>query len=852
MQSWTIKKEKDALAKRVNKFSVDLIRKYIWLALLICLAGNTHAQVNLKSELDRIDYTHPKKYEIGGITVSGVKYLDPMVLVHLTDLQVGDTIEIPGERITQAVEKLWDQGLFSDVSIVAQKVVNKRIFLDIKLKERSRLSRFSFKGIRNSEADDLREQIELVKGAQVTENILMNTERIVRDYFIDKGFRYVDVNLVQKRDTLAPNTVRLSIDVRKNERVKINEIIIKGNEVLSEGKIKRTMKNTKQKAWWRFYKSSKFIEDDFKEDKESIISKYNEEGFRDARIVKDSVIPHDENTIDLVLKLEEGDKFFIRSIDWLGNTKYSNKELSRVLGIERGDVYNQKVLDERLLYGPNSVFSLYQDNGYLFSNITPVEVNVEKDSIDFEMRIYEGKQARINRMKVTGNTRTHDHVVIREVRSRPGDLYKRSDIQRTIRELSQLGYFNPETLNVDFEPDPANGTVDLEYLVEEKPSDQVELSGGWGAGMIVGTLGLSFNNFSLRNIFNPSAYRPLPTGDGQRLSLRAQASGPYYQSYSFTFVEPWLGGRKPNSLSFSVYHSIQSTGASTDSLNSKFKITGASLGLGRRLERPDDFFTLHNELSYKHYDIYKWSGFIYDDGVSNNVSLRTALGRRSSGPNPIYPIRGSDFSMSLELTPPYSVLADNDYDSMTAQEKYRWIEYHKWKFSGKWFTPLTRSKEGSKNTLVLLTKFEFGFLGYYNKELGPSPFEGFQVGGDGLYGYNLYGRETIGLRGYTNNSLTPDNGGNLYNKFTLEMRYPLSLNPTATFYALAFLEGGNAWYDFREYDPFDMKRSAGVGVRVYMPMIGMLGVDWGYGFDEIEGASGVNGANFHFVIGQQF
>ncbi|MFP4663038.1 MAG: outer membrane protein assembly factor BamA [Bacteroidales bacterium] len=819
------------------------------IVVLVSITSASLAQVSLTDELTKINYDNPKEYVIGGVEVTGINHLDHSVIIHLSGLQVGDTISVPGEEITSAVENLWEQGLFSDVEIVADRIVNQQVFLNLKLEERPRLSKFTFNGVKKREADDLRENLKLTKGSQVTENLLMNINAGVKRYFVDKGFLNVSVDVQQEKDTTMTNNVILTINVNKGERIKIDNLILQGNEHLSDFKIKRAMKETKEKAWYNVFKSSKFISKDFRDDKKAVIKKYNEEGFRDARIIKDSIWKNDDNSINLKLVIDEGNKYYFREIDWIGNTKYNNEQLTRALAIERGDVYNQQLLDERLM-GENSVFSLYQDNGYLFSNITPVEVNVEGDSIDLEMQIYEGKQAKINEVTINGNTRTNDHVVLREIRTRPGDLYKRSDIQRTIRELAQLGYFDPEKLNVDFEPDPEKGEVDLEYIVEEKPSDQIELSGGYGAGMIVGTLGLTFNNFSLQNVFNPSAYRPLPAGDGQRLSLRAQASGPYYQNYSFSFVEPWLGGRKPNSLSVSVYNSRQTYGS--DSTAQKFIVTGASAGLGQRLEWPDDFFTLYTALGYKHYNIYQWSGFIYDDGTSNNINFTADLGRSSSGPNPIFPTRGSDMNLSVELTPPFSLLGDKDYSGMSPQEKYNWIEYHKWKFKGDWFTTLLGSKEGGSRALVLHSKFEFGFLAFYNSDVGPSPFEGFQLGGDGLYGYNLYGRETVGLRGYTNNSLTPSDGGNLYNKFSLELRYPLSLNPTATFYGLAFIEGGNAWYDFNNYNPFDLKRSAGFGIRVYMPMIGMLGVDWGYGFDEIHGKTGVNGSQFHFVIGQQF
>ncbi|HRW22033.1 MAG TPA: outer membrane protein assembly factor BamA, partial [Bacteroidales bacterium] len=664
---------------------------FISLVSLLQSIGQDFGSIGQKS----IDYANPKEYEIGGITVSGVQYLDPTVLILLTELQVGETITIPGEQITKAIEKLWDQGLFSEVKISMTKTIGDKAFLDIYLKERPRLSKFSFTGVKRSEADDLREQINLVKGSQVTENILMNTEQSILNYFEDKGFLNTEVDITQVIDTTMTNSVLLNIDIKKNERIKINKIHFVGNEELPDKKLRRAMKETKQKTWYNVFKASKFIESDYKEDKKNIIAKYNELGYRDAKIIYDSITRFDDKTIDLYIGLKEGKKYYIRNISWLGNTKYNSKLLSQVLGIKKGDIYNQTLLEEKLLYDPQSVFSLYQDNGYLFSNITPVEVLVENDSIDIEMRIYEGKQARINNVTVTGNTRTNDHVIMREVRTPPGALYKRSEVQRTIREFAQMGYFDPEKLNVDFQPNPADGTVDLEYIVEEQPSDQIELSGGWGAGMIVGTLGLSFNNFSLRNIFNPKAYRPLPAGDGQHFSIRAQASGLFYQSYSLTFVEPWLGGRKPNSLTTSIYHSVQQNyNVEVDQERASFKVSGAAIGLGRRLEWPDDFFTLYHELSYKHYRIYQWGGFLYDDGYSNNISLKTNLSRHSSGPNPIFPTTGSSFNLSLEVTPPYSWFSDIDYTNATSQIKYKWIEYHKWKFTGSWFMTLIGSRTG--------------------------------------------------------------------------------------------------------------------------------------------------------------
>ncbi|MDD2634661.1 MAG: POTRA domain-containing protein [Bacteroidales bacterium] len=847
------------------------MKKIIPCILLILCGFAGFTQNDLKSQLKKIDYSEPKEYEIGGVTISGVNYLDQNVLLYLTGLEIGNKITIPGEKITDAIKKLWDQGLFSDVEITLTKLIDDKAFIDIYLVERPRLSRFSFKGIKKSEADDIRDLIKLVKGTQVTENVVMSATKSINDYFIDKGFRNVQVEVVQENDTIIANSLILTFDITKNSKIKIEDIVFEGNKNLvqqkkiynfyrtekqiADSKLHRAMKETKRKKWFNIFKPSKLITKEYETDKKNIIAKYNELGFRDAKIVYDSIIPiEDENMLRIHIGIDEGKKYYFRNITWLGNTKYSSDFLTRVLGIQKGDVYNSTVLEEKLLYDPAGVMSVYQDNGYLFSNVTPVEILVENDSIDLEMRVYEGKQARVNRITITGNTRTNDHVVMREVRTRPGALYKRSEVQRTIREFAQLGYFDPEKLNVDFQPNPVDGTVDLEYIVEEKPSDQIELSGGWGANMIVGTLGLSFNNFSLKNIFNPKSYRPLPTGDGQKLSIRAQLSGLWYQSYSLSFVEPWFGGKKPNSLTSSVYHSVITSGTAVETESYyHFKVTGVALGLGQRLRVPDDYFTLYNEIGYKYYDLSNYPNFIYRDGNSNNLSLKTMLGRHSAGPNPIFPTTGSTFSLSVELTPPYSLFNNKVYsDAMSDQDRYKWIEYHKYKFSGQLFTTLAGAQDGSSRALVLMTKFEFGLLGMYSKDVGPSPFEGFQLGGDGLYGYNLYGLETVGLRGYLNNSLTPKNGGNIYDKFTVELRYPLSLNPSATLYAIGFAEAGNAWYRSDNFDPYDMKRSAGVGVRIFMPMIGMLGVDWAYGFDDIVGNTGANGSQFHFVIGQQF
>ncbi|MBQ4010623.1 MAG: outer membrane protein assembly factor BamA, partial [Bacteroidales bacterium] len=664
------------------------MRRFVLILLMFAFAVSAANAQNIHSSSSSVDYLSPKEYEIGGVTISGVQYLDQNVLLYLTGLEIGKTISVPGQDIADAIKKLWEQGLFSDVKVSVTNTIGNKIFLDIYLEERPRLSKFSFKGVKKGEADDIREQIKLTKGSQVTENMKLTSERYIKDFFIDKGYFNTEVNIIEEQDSSLANSVSLVFDIKKNQRIKINDIIFEGNNSIKDAKLRRKMKETKRKTWYNIFKASKFIPKNYAEDKKKIIEKYNEEGYRDALITYDSISPYDEKTINLYIGIEEGHKFYFRNISWLGNTMYSSEQLSHVLGIKKGDVYNSKVLDEKLLYDPAGVMALYQDNGYLFSNVQPIEVLVENDSIDLEMRIYEGKQATINRVTLVGNTRTNDHVIMREVRTRPGSLYNRSEVQRTIRELAQLGYFDPEKLNVDFNPDPVSGTVDLEYTVEEKPSDQIQVSGGYGSGMFVGTLGVTFNNFSLRNIFNFKSYRPLPTGDGQRLSIQASASGLWYQNYSFSFVDPWFGGKKPNSFSLSVYHSNVRQYTSKEEAKEDrktFRVTGAGIGLGQRLQVPDDYFTLYLELSYKRYNINNYSDYamIFKQGVANNLSIKAVLGRSSSGPNPIFPTMGSEFSLSAELTPPYSTMNGKDYTdpNMTLQERYKWIEYHKYKAS---------------------------------------------------------------------------------------------------------------------------------------------------------------------------
>ncbi len=838
--------------------------RYIAALILVILFSNTFGQISLNDNLN-FDYANPKNYEIGGITISGVKYLDERALISLSGLSVNQKIQVPGEEITSAIEKLWKQGLFSDIKISVTKIIENTVFLDIYLQERPRLSKFALTGMKKSEADDIRDLLSLRKGDQVTDNILNNSKNKIKTFFVDKGFYNVEVNIREVNDSTLSNNVILFFEVKKHEKVKIKEITFEGNNALRNRdkllfikrkpvtlmpnrKLKRLMKDTKEKKLTHIFKTSKFIQSNFKADKSNIIAKYNSKGYRDAQIISDSVYKSEENMLSIDIKLKEGNKYYFGDITWTGNSKYPSELFSRGIGIKRGDIYDQELLDNRLFVDENSVSSIYLDNGYLFFSLTPVEISVKNDTINIEMRIYEGKQATVKNVTIIGNTKTHEHVIRREIRTKPGELFSRKDIIRTQRELAQLGYFNPEKLNVNPKPNPVDGTVDLEYIVEEKPSDQIELSGGWGAQMIVGTLGLSFNNFSLRNIFNGKSWTPLPSGDGQKLSLRAQTNGVYYQAYSMSFTEPWLGGKKPNSLTVSVYHNIYTNGRKlSDPARESMKITGVALGMGKRLQWPDDFFTLYHELSYQLYDLNKYSYyslFSFNDGVANNISFKTVL-MRNSVDQPIYPRTGSSFSISLQLTPPYSVFNGKDYTTIDAKERYKFVEYHKWNINSSWFQRVA-------GDLVLMTKGELGILGIYNHEVGNSPFEGFNVGGDGLMSYTISGTETIALRGYSNQAFTPNGSANAYTKYTLELRYPLSLDPNATLYGLAFLEAGNAWYKLNEINLFDIHRSAGVGIRIFLPMFGKLGVDWGYGFDPLYGNATSAGSQFHFIIGQNF
>jgi outer membrane protein insertion porin family len=822
-------------------------------------------------DLDVLDYSNPKEYVIQEVTISGIKYIQKEVLLSLSGLKAGNTITLPGDEVTKVLNKFWDQGLFSDIKITATKIEGNKVWLDIYMLERPRMLRFTINGVTKTESQDLQEKINLRNGQQVTDDILDNTKRIIRDHFIDKGFLNTEVEISQQMDSVRVNMVELIIDVEKNDRIKIDEIFFRGNEVFTEQRLRRVMKNTK-KVNLNIFKSSKLIAEKLKEDKASLIEFYNENGYRDAKVLADSVeiLSEEENRVNLYINIFEGSQYHFGNIEWIGNTKYPSEYLNAVLGIEKGDIFDQTVFDERLFIDEDAVNSVYLDNGYLFFDMNPVEVSVENDTIDFEIRIREGEQATVNKVIVSGNTKTNEHVARREIWTKPGDLFSKQDIIRSVRELASLGHFDPEQIEPNPIPNDQDGTVDIEYKLVERANDQLEVSGGYGAGMLIFTAGIRFSNFAASRLFDKGAWRPVPSGDGQTLSLRAQTNGQYYQSYNFSFIEPWLGGKKRNSFSVSFFHSKINQGlgysyynriARGEDLPDNFmKITGGSIGLGRRLNWPDDFFTLQHSLSYQRYFLKDYSGFLAQNGSFNNFSLTNTLSRNSTD-QPIYPRRGSNISLSLQLTPPYSAFNDVDYTNpdLTDEERYKWVEYHRWMFKGDWYKSII-------GNLVFYARMHFGYLAMYNPDVGPSPFESFDVGGDGLAGYNLYGRETIAMRGYENGSLTPrvidgveapnnqaaQKSGNVYTKLTMELRYPVSLNPSATIFVLAFAEAGDAWYSIEDFSPYQAKRSLGVGLRAFLPMFGLLGVDWGYGFDEAYEGAGISGSQFHFTIGQQF
>lgn len=778
----------------------------------------------------------PKQYNVADISIDGVSFLQPAPIINLTGIRKGSKITVPGPEVSNAIEKLWNHGLFSDVKLVATKIEGDSIYLKVVLKERPRLNNLTIEGVRDGEKDDLKEEIKLSRGSQVTDNTLQEARQLIKKHYVEKGFYYADVEIIQKQDTsLNGSFVNVTYKVTKSTKIKISEIVFHGNESFRKGKLRRTMKDTKRKCWYNIFKRSKFVPHDYDEDKKNIVKKYKSKGYRDIELTKDTVYSSGEKTVAIEISLKEGKKYFFRSISFVGNTKYTSEILLNIMGIKKGEVYNEERLQERI-FGMDGMSSVYLDNGYLFFNAEPVEKNIDGDQIDVEIRIYEGRQATINRVVFTGNTKTKDKVILREIRTYPGELFSRADIIRTQRELAQLGYFDPEKMGVDPKPHPEDGTVDIIYTLEEKSSDQIELSGGWSGKYVVLSSRLHLNDLSLHDLFTKGEWPPF--GDGQSLILNVTVNPQWYELESITFTEPWLGGKKPNSLTVSAFRSIR-----RNYNKGRMRVLGGSVGLGRRLKWPDDYFTLYNEMSYQHYKLngYPLNGL--DNLQSNNVSFTTTFGRNSVD-QPIYPRGGSSFSLSLELTPPYSSINDyEDVKGLSNQERYKWIEYHKW-------TLKTENYMSLAGKLVLMSRMQFGLLGYYSKYF-KSPFEGFDMGGDGLSNINLYGMDNIPLRGYGPSTVTPRTGGNIYDKFTLELRYPLVLSQSATIYGLGFAEAGNAWTNFTEFNPMDVKRSAGLGIRVFLPMMGMLGFDYGYGFDKIPWDPQANPWQPHFVLGQQ-
>ena len=843
----------------IKKFRRTFIATF--LALLSLL-------LNAQEKQKIVDFMTVEDYIIGGVTVTGVRFLDTNALIGISGLRIGQSVTIPGDAVTTAVQKLWLQGLFSDVRISISKVQSDTVFLDINLQERPRISSIKLNGLKTSEITDLNKKINLPIGSQVTPYLLNTAQKIITDHFVEKGFLNTQVMYVQKDDPDQPNNVILNVNVDKKEKVKIANITIVGNEFFEASKLRRKLKSTKVKNL-NFFRASKFIKDKFTEDKQKLTTFYNDNGFKDFTIISDSLYKVTENRVGLTIKIDEGKQYFLRNVDWVGNSVYKKEDLKKVFNVEKGTVYNQTLIDDRLngsSGAQDAVSNLYQDHGYLFSRLTPVESKIDNDSIDLEVRIYEGDQAYLNNVLITGNTRTNEHIARRELYSLPGDLFSKTNIIRSIRQLGVLGHFDPEKISPTPLPDVTNGTVDLLYKLEEKANDQFEISGGWGAGMLVGTVGVRFNNFSMRNFFKPSEWHPYPSGDGQSISLRVQSNGKIYTSYNISFVEPWLGGKNPNTFSVSLYESVMTNGTNSGSDgHQSMIIQGATVGLGKRLSWPDDYFSLYGELNYQRYNLNNYTvySFLFDNGTSNLFSLTTRLTRFSTGPNLIYPESGSSFTLSLQATPPYSLISGQNMKNASDQVKYKFIEFHKWTFKSEYYYPLLKNND----KLVLNARFAFGYIGFYNKDIGPSPFENFSVGGDGMTGYSFYGRDMIKLRGYGSGSdgvgsLTPSDplkpsvpSGNVYSKITLELRYPVSLNPQATIYVLSFLESGRAWYSLNEYNPFKMNRSAGIGVRANLPMFGLLGVDWGYGFDAVPEPAKYPNANhsqFQFTIGQEF
>ena len=853
------------MEKRASSFLNNYLFKT---GLFLCSIFLLGTKLSQAQSLDK--FVKGKLYTIDSISVSGIKTFSDQTVISYSQLRKGQKINIPGDEISSIIKKLWSLQLFSDINFYVTKFDGDRVQLEIEIEELPTLGEVKITGLKSSKIDPLIDETELSPGKKLSESFLTNTKNYIVNKFKKDGFINTKVNFNMLEDSLKNNTFKMLVNVDLGERVKIKDIDFEGNKIFSDKKLRSQLKKTKKSFPLRFWKKSKLLEEEYSEDKQNLLDFFKEKGYRDARIIKDSLSMNDDNTLSINFKVEEGNRYYFGDINFLGNSIYSDFQLSQILGIKKGDAYNGVLLKKRIADekpDANDLSNLYQNNGYLFSSINAVEVSAENDTIDFEIRVNEGKIAQFNKISVIGNTKTNDHVIFRELRTKPGELYSKDMVVRTVRELGQLGFFDAENINPDFKNvDPNAGTVDIEYGLTEAGASQIELQGGYGGGGFIGTLGLSFNNFSMKNIFNLDTYKPLPMGDGQSLSLRLQASQ-FYSTYSFSFAEPWLGGRQPVQFSTSLSHTVQYrydffTGRADKS--QYFQISGLTLGLAKRLKVPDDFFTLSQAISYQYFDLnnYYTGLFTFGDGQANNLAYTIALSRNNTFTNPIFPVGGSKFTISAKLTPPYSLINGVDYSNLKSQkefqlsngnpntekidqEKFRWLEYYKLKFNGEWYTTLI-------GKLVLKTQTDFGFIGAYNNERGNIPFERFYLGGDGMQNYALDGRETIALRGYKNQSLSSQDGSLIYNKFTVELRYPLTLKPSASIFALSFLESGNGYNSFRDFNPFNSKRSAGMGVRIFMPAFGLLGIDFGYGFDNPTGASEPNGWETHFIIGQQF
>ncbi|MES2266529.1 MAG: outer membrane protein assembly factor BamA [Bacteroidota bacterium] len=844
----------------MNKVFFALLFSVISTAAFAQIGGQKQSALSGGSiPADSLSYLNPKDYIIGGITISGAKYLDKDVLLTISKLNKGDKINLPGEQNANVIKDLYKQGLFDDVQLNVTRINMDTIYLEIAVVERPRLSRLHITGIRKGEIEDVNKKLADKTGKIVNENLLSTTTAIIKKHFNEKGYLNTTVKITQTKDPGDANSVILDVAVDKKSKIKINSVDFEGNTAFSDSKLRKMLKNTREKKFYNIFGSKKFKQDKYEEDKQTLVEKMQEKGYRDAEVISDTVTKHDEKTVDVKIKIHEGPKYYFGKVTFSGNARYPSDVLGRILRIEKGQVFSEEELNKRLT-GPtpsnDDVSSLYLNDGYLTFNADPVQTRIYNDTVDLDVRIYEGPQYTINRVILKGNDVTNDKVVMREIRTKPGQKFNKELLIRSAREIGQLGNFDeqktePRPTNIN----PADGTVDLVYNVVEKPSDQIELSGGFGGGQLVGTLGLTFNNFALRNLFNLKAYKPLPKGDGQKLSLRGQSSGRTYQNFSFTFSEPWLGGKKPIYFALSAYTQGSSTGQyypKSSPYYNKLRINGVGITLGKRLNWPDNYFQLNYSLNVDHYNLDNYGGYLFQNGTSYNIKLTQELSRNSVDV-PLYPTSGSNIKLTIQATPPYSLFNNVNYKVATPEERYHFVEYYKWKFDAQWFQRIT-------GKLVIMSQVRFGYLGQYNALVGPSPFERFKLGGDGMQSYQfLQGTDIIGLRGYENFSIVPEGsnlnantnqGSAIYNKYTMEVRHPVITGQSATIFLLAFAEGGNVWNDFSKFSPFNVRKSVGVGARIFLPIFGLLGLDYGYGFDKIPNQPDANKGHFHFTISQ--